>query len=325
MTMELLGVPNYSTSDWRQDFRNHRASDWKEGFYWFLRPLFYLAARRHLSRKTLARLKPDLVLGTRGMPLCFRRRWSCDDGSLIGKTLLIQGVGSGWEVLSWAELKPRKIVGVDLYPFESWSEIRTTVVREFATDVEFHASPLHDLGSVGSNSVDVVASNACYEHVKNLPAVMQETHRILKPGGVVSAIYSPLWFCAGGDHFSGRGGLRHVFNHLLLEPEEYRGYVAKHQQQSEDFQSGVRYLELDLFSRLRTEDYLKTFRASGFEVDGLILEVSPEALAFRRKHHELFDRLLQKHPHCLEDDFLIKTNFVRLRRKQDLGGHTAIS
>jgi len=68
----------------------------------------------------------------------------------------------------------------------------------------------------------------------------------------------------GGDHFGERGGLKDIFNHILLDQEDYLKYLQKHKRDIEDFQSGARYIELDLFSRLRTDQYLAIYRLPAF-------------------------------------------------------------
>ena len=52
--------------------------------------------------------------------------------------------------------------------------------------------------------------------------------------------HGPLYFCARGDHFFGRGGLSTCFNHLLLNPEAYQRYFEAYQEEIEDFQGGAR-------------------------------------------------------------------------------------
>jgi len=87
---------------------------------------------------------------------------------------------------------------------------------------------------------------------------MRETHRVLKPDGRVYATYGPLWYSPGGDHFSGRGGLRNAYNHLLLDPGQYEAYFEEHLEDSEDAQSGGRYVRLGLFSYLTTDGYSRS-------------------------------------------------------------------
>lgn len=187
------------------------------------------------------------------------------------------------------------------------------MTNRLGVEIEFHVAPLHALTFLDRQSIDLCVSDAVFEHVQNLPAVMLETSRVLKPGGLVYAAYGPLWYCAGGDHFA-RGGLENVFNHVLLEPEAYKRYFDDHKQAKEGFQSGGRYVELDLFSRLKTSEYLGIYQDCGFEIDSLIFELSSWALRFKKQYPKLFDQLRVRNSHCTDDDFIIKANFVRLRK-----------
>ena len=309
----MTSATRFEVSDWRGQLDRAHASDRKEPIYRALRPVLDLAARRHLDPATLARLRPDRVIAGRGMPRIARQRLGAGGRSLAGRTLLIQGTGNGWDVASWARLSPSRIVGVDLYPFDSWPEVIAAVRREHGVDVEFHAAPLDDLSFVDDASIDLVASDAVYEHVVDLAPVLAETRRVVKHDGAVYAAYGPLWYCAGGDHFCGRGGLSHVFDHVLLDDDDYRAYFERHRDPVEDFQSGGRYVELDLFSRMRTDDYLRRFDEAGFAREELVLEVSTDAAAFRRAYADRFAELVGRHPQCVPDDFLIKANLIRLR------------
>jgi SAM-dependent methyltransferase len=184
--------------------------------------------------------------------------------------------------------------------------------------VEFRVAPIEDVSFLASNSVDFIASDAVYEHCRNLPAVMAESSRILKPGGCIYASYGPLYFCAGGDHFSGRGGLETCFNHLLLEPEAYQHYLEAQRQEIEDFQGGARYIELKLFSYLTTGQYIKIFQNAYFVVKELIIEISPEALQFKRAYPDKFALIIKKQEaRCHPDDLLIKANLIILQKLEN--------
>lgn len=270
--------------------------------------------RSKLERDTLVRYAPDLVLPGRGMPLRTRQRWAYAFGQLRNKVILVQGTGNGWDAASWAQYRPQKIVAVDLFEFSSWPQVAEYAMARYSVPIEFYQSPLHKLGFLADCSIDLCASDAVYEHVKNLSEVMHETYRVLKSDGFVYASYGPLWFCAGGDHF-GRGGLANVYNHVLLNEAEYQAFFEQHRRQNESFQSGGRYVEIDLFSKLTTEDYLRIFRASGFQIDSLFFELSATAIKFKRLHPDLFIRLKEHNPSCTIDDFVINAHLIRLKKR----------
>lgn len=113
-------MPEFIVSDWQTQLKQAEAADWKEPIYKIVRPLLDLFARRHLHKETIERFQPDLVLPEKGFPLRARRRWATAYQGLAGKNILIQGTGNGWDAASWAGYGPKKIVAVDLFPFETW-------------------------------------------------------------------------------------------------------------------------------------------------------------------------------------------------------------
>ncbi|MBG1260301.1 class I SAM-dependent methyltransferase [Nostoc commune] len=306
-------MENYYNISWLEQDKLHKTSILKRLFYFFSRPLLSIYASQFLSTQTLKILQPSLVLPGRGMPLETRRLWGAALCKTREATILVQGTGTGWDVISWARLKPKKIIATDLFEFkDSWSEITNYCKKILNVEIEFYQSPLEDHSFIKDESIDLCASDAVFEHCQDLKSVLKESFRVLKPGGILYATYGPLWFCAGGDHFSGRGGLQNCFNHLLLDSEQYMKYFLSFLQTNEDFQSGGRYVELDLFSRLSSKEYCELFKEVGFQIKDLILQLDPKSLAFKTEFSEIFRQLCDKYTNKYEDDFLISANLVRL-------------
>jgi len=309
----------FATQDWLAQHRRQSKGRLKRAIYFFLRPLLSRRYSRCLSPETLEKYRPRWVLGSRGMPLETRRRWGARYlPNLREATLLVQGTGTGWDVISWARLRPGRIIATDMFSFEeSWREIARYCRDRHRVPVEFGTAPLEDHGFLDSGSVDLIVSDAVYEHCRDLPRVMRESHRLLRPGGSLYASYGPLYYCAGGDHFSGRGGLEHAYNHLRLDQTAYRRYLEAHRGEVEDFQDGVRYQELDLFSRLSTGEYLAIYREAGLVVKELILEVSEQALEFKKRFPGEFRALVEAQAgRCGADDLLIKVHLLILQKPE---------
>ena len=216
-------MTSFYNSHWLEQDRIHSSNIFKRELYQFSRPLLSLYGRTQLSSDTLEKFNPDFILPGRGMPLEARRKWGsglCKD--IHNATILVQGTGTGWDVISWAKLRPKKIIATDLFNFrKSWDEISSYCDETFGVEIEFHQATLEDHSFLENESIDFCASDAVFEHCQDLKAVLQEAFRILKPTGSLYASYGPLWFAPGGDHFSGRGGLSNAFNHLLLNSEDY--------------------------------------------------------------------------------------------------------
>jgi hypothetical protein len=147
--------------------------------------------------------------------------------------------------------------------------------------------------------------------------VIAESRRVLKPGGSLYAFYGPLWYCHGGDHLSDRAGLEHGYRHLELSYSQLLEWSHEVPRATEDAQAGRRYVELDLFSKLTTLEYLAAYKRHGFAICDLILEVSGAAIEFRRQHPIQFAQLLARLPLLDQDDLLIKGNLVVLRKLGD--------
>jgi len=307
----------YIIRDWKKQDTISRSPIWKIIFYDLLRPWLSKQTSNYISKNTLDTFSPTWVLPERGFPLETRRRWATNNSSLHGKTILVQGTGTGWDVISWARLKPAKIVATDLFSFtESWNEISVYCHQRFGVEVCFYQAPLEDHSFLDNESFDLCASDAVYEHCTHLPQVILETYRVLKADGYVYATYGPLWFCASGNHLE-RGGLENVYNHLMLDEYAYKQYLNSNRYENEEFQSGYRYTELGLFSYLTTSEYLEIFKIAGFIVDDLIFEVSSKATKFSINYPEKFNEMVKKYSQrCERDDFFIKANFIRLKKKK---------
>ncbi len=307
-------MSNFYKTPWLEQDKAHRTSIFKRAIYLLTRPLLSFYGKSFLDKETLTKLKPSIVLPGRGMPLETRRKWGSALCKIRESVILVQGTGTGWDVISWAKLRPKKIIATDLFEFQdSWKAISSYCLETFGVKVDFHQASLEDHSFIASSSIDLCVSDAVFEHCTDLSAVLRESFRVLKPGGSLYAGYGPLWFAAGGDHFSGRGGLENAFNHVQLNQQEYEKYFRKFLEPNEDFQSGGRYVELDLFSKLTTQEYIHCFKTTGFLVNSLILEVSPTSLLFKKKFPTQFRSLLEKWSNkCKEEDFLINANLIRL-------------
>src|SRR5262245_37684508 len=103
-------MQRYYTTPWLTHDRLHSTGHLKRAIYWSVRPLLSAYGARALSAELLKAFRPSLVLPGRGMPLETRRRWAVGGRSLRDCTLLVQGTGTGWDIISWARLRPKRII-----------------------------------------------------------------------------------------------------------------------------------------------------------------------------------------------------------------------
>jgi SAM-dependent methyltransferase len=84
------------------------------------------------------------------------------------------------------------VIGLDIRP------VALDQARELAQDAgcgdrcEFAVSVVE--------SADVVVSIDAFEHFENPKAVLDEMHRLLKPGGMVAISFGPTWYHPLGGH-----------------------------------------------------------------------------------------------------------------------------
>lgn len=304
---------SFSVTDWQEHDRSARTAPWKRLAYRAARPLITLEARRHLSTAAWRRWGVSWAYTQRGFPLEERRTFAATGTSLAAATLLVQGTGSGWDVVSWAEQRPKKIIAVDAWPFPQWDDIARHCKDRLGVEVAFHEAPLERCNFIADHTIDLCTSDAVFEHVRDLPAVLAEARRVLRPGGHLYAGFGPLWFAPGGDHFATRGGLEHAYAHIDRDAPAYRAFFEGLKSPVEDFQSGGRYVELDLFSKLTVDEYLRDFRAAGLRVEALIAEICPLALAYERRFPDRVTALIARHAgRITRDDLRTKALLVRL-------------
>ncbi len=77
--------------------------------------------------------------------------------------------------------------------------------------------------SLEDNSVDLVYTFDAFEHFSDPRAVLDEVHRVLKPGGVMYASFGPLWNSAFGPHQWGRIDVPYL--HHLFGADDLDAYA----------------------------------------------------------------------------------------------------
>lgn len=132
----------------------------------------------------LDNINPEVIAKYYGCGLCI-------PDILEGKTVLDLGCGAGRDVYIASQLvgKEGKVIGVDM------TEEQLAVAKKHVDyhtekfgygNVEFHQGlieKLEDITSLEDNSVDVIISNCVINLCPNKTSVLENCHRLLKPGG----------------------------------------------------------------------------------------------------------------------------------------------
>jgi SAM-dependent methyltransferase len=229
--------------------------------------------------------------------------------------IVILGCGTAWDFGQWFRLRPLEIIAVDLYRFDrAWQQV-LYYAEQKRIKTSFIQADLADLSEIPDSWADVVISDAVFEHCKDLQSVLKGAKRILKPQGIIYASYGPLWFSTGGDHFCTRAGLQNAFNHIAMDQEEYQRFFLTHLDgNNEDPQSGGRYVPLDLFSKLSSDQYFELFGFANLHIEVLAIIVSKMSLQFKRIFPEKWAALGRKYPEISSEQFNIWAHYAYLRK-----------
>jgi len=263
--------------------------------------------------------KYDYVLPAKGFSNKARINWLNRYKKIKDSRLLIIGVGNGYGIPMWLRYQPKEIIGNDVLNYDiAFKIVQNESKSILDIPIKLIQKDIEDLNTNEVGTFDIIASEAVFEHVRNMEAVAEKCYRLLNSNGVMYASYGgPLWYTWGGDHFSGRDNLNNGFNHLLLEKNEYWEYFKINIKPTFESElkagAGGILVKLDLFSKLNSSQYLEIFQKVGFTVKKLILEFCPVAEKVL-KNEEIRDKLFKIHPDLTIDDFKCKTHIVLLEK-----------
>lgn len=266
----------------------------------YLYPIYKYIVNGWLSRKYQSDCQfavDQWLWGQRGNDLDTHRRQINRLFPLKGKDVLIAGCGTGRDIISWFPYRLGSLIGIDYFNYKTaWEGLRKYTAEKCpGTALHFYQSDLSRLVGVEDETVDIVGSDAVFEHLRDLPAVLREFHRVLRPQGLVYATFGPLWHSWGGDHISGYDGLHNGYNHLILNPNVYTEYLEQAGDYVHSEHDGRTWIKHGLFSYLKPREYLEALVKAGFErrVVGVILE--PRAVRCLAENPVLGAQLLDEH------------------------------
>ncbi|MFV1991661.1 MAG: class I SAM-dependent methyltransferase [Acidimicrobiales bacterium] len=159
-------------------------------------------------------------------------------GGLEGRRVLEVGSDQGGRNLSAvAEMGAEEVVGVNpaMDPAELARNVR--LLAEDAGQLPFD-----------DGYFDVVLTDSVFEHVHDLPGVLDELYRVVKPGGQILAQYGPIWSTPYGHHLwvHCEGQLWSYWNvvlpawcHLVDEPADLHRHCTERLNLSTDVANAV--------------------------------------------------------------------------------------
>jgi len=123
-------------------------------------------------------------------------------GGIDGKTVLDFGCGHGGETL-WLAQHGATAIGVDIDEHSLGECHRLAATHPFPDPdrLQFKQAGPQTL-PLPNNHVDLVLSTNVFEHVMDIPAMLSQLHRVLKPGGSLMTRFGPLFYGPRGYHLS---------------------------------------------------------------------------------------------------------------------------
>lgn len=159
------------------------------------------------------------------------------------------------------------------------SDIKTMGMME--KEYEVILGNIDDFPKMIEGYFDRIFSIACFEHIHTLGFSLEKMHRVLKPGGILFSMFSPIWSAHDGHHLPNiTDGKGIVFDfhkspvppwgHLLMSPSEMFLFL-KQRTDLETAKKIVYYVyHSPHINRLFTEDYVNYFNNSPFKINKLI-------------------------------------------------------
>jgi SAM-dependent methyltransferase len=277
----------------------------------------------------LPRLQPwirrqaDVRFPVRYDLLSWGERWAM--GAVHGRLLravrprdlsavLVQGCWLGDRCVQyWLRRGARSVHGVEIIDMrDCWEETVPRLQTAFGREVTFRHGSVEDV-PYPDGMFDLVTSEAVYEHVYNLDLAAREAARVLRPGGRAVHSIGPLYYGYAGDHCISTYGFEAGYDHLLLDEPAYRQRVEDHAvfARSPSPQCHM-WAVLNKLSFARLTDYFKAF-APYFDVEFLVLVISPEGVRYRAAFPDRWARLLASG--ITPADLLVTGMKVLLRRR----------
>mgnify|MGYP001064063020 CR=1 FL=1 len=221
---------------------------------------------------------------------------SCDDQRLLfwrgfgldeplsykNLKILEIGCGRGKRCFEAALGGASKVLGVDIAE-KSIQHARTTLSSKFPEFISIVTFECSSINQISENNFDVIISENAFEHILDVPSVLNELKLRLKKGGKIYIGFGPLFHSPFGDHGWIRGALPFgrwlPWSHTILP----RGLILKilsryHRRQITNFCDWP----FQSLNELTVADFRRIFEESGLRVLSFRVNVgySPTAKLF---------------------------------------------
>ena len=179
-----------------------------------------------------------------------------------GRDVAEVGAGWGFAIGHYLSHEPRTYYALDVAHTEAIAaQYRDHPLRDRLKVVQLTSSdfPLPD------ECVDVVISENTFEHAMEYRRTVAECRRILRPNGVLAAMFAPLFFSPYGAHLW--HNLKFPWLHLLVKEQALRRLFYERELPRElEFDHDYHWEQYMTLNRLRPHEFLEPFRDGGWEL-----------------------------------------------------------
>lgn len=137
---------------------------------------------------------------------------------------------------------------------------------------------IEDAPETLAGQFDAAFSIACFEHVSKMPQALERIAGMLRPGGRLFTMFSPIWSAHDGHHLpeiTDRSGRTHKFDrspippwgHLLVGPSGMYQYLRGCTDDTAAAEMVYYIYHAPHINRLFAEDYVAYFQQSSLEVE----------------------------------------------------------
>jgi len=210
--------------------------------------------------------------------------------------VLIIGIGTGRDLESWLKYEPKKIIAIDYFNYKRAWDMRTEQYKnKYSTEVEFIQTDILNMQMIKDRSVDIIGSDAVFEHINKFDDAITELYRVLKKDGVLYATFGPLYYSWGGDHISGKDRLIDGYNHIKLPKVEYEAYLDGFGNFEHSEEDGRTWITSNLFSYLKPKEYIEKIENVGFSKKYASVILEQRAIEFKKEFYKEFTLLEEEY------------------------------